>query len=220
MSKAADRLFRKWPLETWWRFVNVGALGVGSAFLASVAFTYNFDQNPLLWRVFSPKNISIGPGNHHTLIMIALGLTFYASVKWGVNPLLAVIGTYFLVEAHEAEWYVTYVVWKLFDNGGLFQWSWMLITVLMVPILAVYFLLFGFPWRFFAWMAPFYAAWLAAGFPITQDFYQHTVLYDDLFTNGFWELGVWVWAVVGFFLFVFPRLKKASEVFKMKWWVH
>ena len=65
-------------------------------------------------------------------------------------------------------------------------------------------------------MAPFYALWLAIGFPITQDFYEHTIYYLSPWVNLL-EFGSWVWAVVGFFLFVYPTLRKASDRIKMPW---
>lgn len=220
VDRAFARLFAKWPYETWWRFLNVGALGIGSAFLASVLFTYNWGDGPLFWRVFSPKDISIGPGNHHTLIMVAIAAAFYFVVKKGVVPLIAVMGVYFMVEAHEAEWYVTYLAWKFFwPDSGLFQWSWLSATVLMFPAIIFFIYVFGVPWKFLGFLGVFYAGWLAIDFPITQDFYEHTVYYASASVSAL-EIMSWVWVITGFLLFVYPVMKKRSEVFKVKWWVH
>ncbi len=207
-----------YPAETWWCFINDGAFGIGSAFFASVLFTYNWGQDFMNWRVFSPTSISIGPGNHHTDIMILLGLAFYLAVYLKVNPLFATLGLYFAVEAHEAEWYVAYVSWKVFygSAAGLFKYSWLTICVLMLPIMFFYVWTFGFPWKFFAFMAPFYAAWYAVGFPITQDFYEHTAFYLTPWVNLL-EFASWAWAVVGFFLFVYPTLRRASDKIKIPW---
>src|SRR5207247_9688030 len=83
-------LLSKYPLETWWSFLNVGSLGVGLCFFVSILFTYNWGMNPVLWRVFYPNKISnsISPGEHHTLIIILFCLMFYASLANKVNPFL------------------------------------------------------------------------------------------------------------------------------------
>lgn len=214
----SSRMLWKWPLQAWWQFVNVGALGIGSAFFVSILFTYNWSEDPLFWRVFSPKNISIGPGDHHALIMLLFGVMFFSVVKLKVNPLVTTLGIFLYVEAYEAEWYLTYIAARNF-YGGPFQWSWMLIAVNTIPAVAAYIAVFGVPWRFLGFMVPMFAAWFFIGFPITNDFPARTVYFYSLQVNAL-EILTHVYAAVGFYLFAYPRLKKGSDSIRMKWWVH
>lgn len=206
------------PIQTWWELLNVGSLGVFViGFLGAIPFTYNWSWNPLLWRLFSPKAISIGPGNHHTLIIAGIGLAFLAAVWIGkLPPLLAAFGMYFMLEAHELEWYFTYYAAKIFYHG-YFQWWWLQVTLLAIPIVVFYVLTFGVPWRFLAWMGTFYGLWFLIGFPITEDFPGFTTFYTSTAVN-LNEFDSWLWALLGFFYFIFPRLKKVGDKINMKWW--
>ena len=208
-------LLSRWPLQKWWHFLNWGALGVGSAFFLSILFTYNWQLNPVLWRVFSPKAISIGPGDHHALIMLLFGVVFWLTAYLGVNPLLTLIGVFFYVESYEAVWYGFYAILRnLF--GGPFEWGWMLIVVNVIPAFIAYVYLFGFPWKYFAWMLPMFVGWAAIGFPITNDFPGPTAFYLSISVNSF-EILTHLWVAVGFFLFIYPSLQKSSDKIKMPW---
>lgn len=214
MSLLSKFLLSKYPIQTWWTFLNVGSLGVGSAFLASIAFVYNWNDNPVFWRVFSPKNISIGPGDHHALIMLTFAVLFYATAR-KVNPLFTVLGIFFFVEAYEAEWYVTYVISKQI-YGGQFEWAWMIIAINIIPIFIFYIRTFGVPWKFLGFMAPMFAAWLLIGFPITNDFPARTIYFWSIQVNSL-EILTHIYAAVGFYLYVYPTLKAKSDGISMEW---
>lgn len=189
--------------------MNVGGLGIGSAFVVSVLFTYNLQDNPLLWRVFSPSSVLIGPGNHHTSIMILFAVAFFGSVRYGIAPFIAMLGVYMAVELYEAQWYIFYVASKMI-YGGQFSWNWLIITVLIFPIAIWYSRRFGFPRAFWSFMLPMFTIWFLFGFPITQDFPAHTALYLNLKVNA-WEFLTHCFSFLGFALFEWPILKSYSK---------
>lgn len=207
-------LSRFTPLSLW-SFLNDGAFGVGLAFFLSILFVYNWGESPLLWRVFSPKAISIGPGNHHALIMLLFGVVFYLTVYLKVNPLMAALGVYFYVESYEAQWYVTYVASKLV-YGGQFQWGWMAISVMCIPSFIAYVYMFGVPWKYLASLTPIFIGWFLIGFPITNDFPGPSIWYTVLSVNAL-EIMTHVLAAVMFFYFIYPKLRKASDKVGMPW---
>lgn len=213
--KVPEPMLWRLPVRTWWEYLNVGAAGVGLGFLGSLAFIYNWDLNPLLWRVFSPKAVSIGPGDHHALIMLLFGAVFYLTMR-KVNPLMTALGVFFYVYSYEALWYLTYIPSRLYW-GGPFEWSWMVIALNCIPAFVGYVVIFGNPWKYLAWLVPMFAGWFAIGFPITNDFPGRTAVFFDLNVNAF-EIWTHLWAAAGFFIFIYPVLKKRSDKIKLRWW--
>lgn len=191
-----------------WNGMNVGGLGIPLGFFAAILFTYDWSDNPLLWRVFSPKDNFFGPGNHHTLIMLLFGVTFLIMLRAQVAPFFATFGLYLAVQSYEAEWYVTYTIVHVV-NHIFFQWKWIEAGIITLPVMFWYTWRFGLPLKYLVWMVPVFAVWGYFGFPITEDFPAFTPLYGVPWVNA---LEIWshVWAIAGFVLFEIPILRKAT----------
>lgn len=198
-----------------WDFMNVGGLGIPLAFFASILFTYNANENPLLWRVFSPKSFVLGPGNHHALIMLTFGFAFLGLIgSWRpsqmvIRPFFAMLALYMAVELYESEWYFTYIIVHLLRSDP-FQWSWLSGTILIIPIMFWYTIAFGFPWKFGLFMVPMFAIWGITGFAITWDFPGATVWYNSLGVNAL-EIGTHIYSLAGFLLIERGKLIKISQ---------
>lgn len=218
-----------------WDFMNVGGLGIPLAFFASMLFTYNSNEDPLLWRVFSPKSFVLGPGNHHTLIMLTFGVAFLGLIgSWRpsrmvIRPFFAMLALYMAVELYESEWYITYIVDHLLRNDP-FQWSWLSGTLLIIPIMFWYPMVVaapvnpkdstrakiwsvirtGVPWKFALYMVPMFVVWAATGFAITWDFTGATALFPSPWTNAL-EIGTHVYSLAGFLLIERGKLIKISQ---------
>ena len=195
-----------------WELLNIGSLGVGSAFFASLLFIYNWGLNPVFLRVFTPNSITWGPGNHHALIMVIFGVTFFGTIALRVAPIFALLGLYAMVELYELEWYATYAAAKNIF-GGAFEWSWMVVVILAFPAVFWYAKTFGFPWRYVAFLAPMFLGWLLLGFPISEDFPFHTIYYYNFSVNLF-EITTHAIASIGFIYTILPKLQQASSHFR------
>lgn len=202
------RLRDRIPAADRWELVNIASLAIGSAFFLSLLFIYNWGENPVFLRVFSPKAISWGPGNHHALIMLIFGLTFFGAVALRVAPVFAFLGVYAMVEGYEIEWYGGDMLAKMIFGGPL-QWTWFTVVILTFPALFWYSRKFGVPWKYLAFLAPIFIGWVIIGFPITQDFPFHTIYYQNFEVNLL-EILTHGLASVGFFYTIYPKLKRES----------
>lgn len=175
------------------KLINIGAIALYIDFqIDSITSLINTNQSILLWKITKT-------GEHHLLDFTAIILSFFIlCIIFYKNPnpkikrifaLFAFFTNYTLVGLHESAWYIGYYISSLI-YGYYVNPLWIIDSRLpFYIILIISYLLFArkglvvFPKRTLVLLTIFYMFWISIGFPVTIDYYGHTLFYSNIDVN-------------------------------------
>jgi hypothetical protein len=199
------------------KLINFGTVAlfldywIGLFSIAWPSITANI-WNPLLWKMENN-------GEHHVLDMIPI-LFMYMFFAWKFNRLnikvwglFALYFWYVVVSFHEISWWISYLIVNSYfivpflEKSGL----WIPDTVMVISFFVFYKITrnktmqdkaritWNIPYRYFAFLVAIYTIWILFQFPVTVNYYGHTIYYFNNIVN-LWEIVVWISTI-----FVFLR---------------